>query len=57
MRPQKGTSLGKTVLFEPLRIKVGSVVWYVGLVTKQKKGKVYMLIFHLYGELPLPIRL
>jgi hypothetical protein len=40
MIPQKGTSLDKTVLFEPLRIKIGSVVWSVGLVTKQKKRKV-----------------
>jgi hypothetical protein len=41
MGPRKGTSLGKTVLFEPLRIKIDSVVWSVGLVKKQKKvGKV-----------------
>jgi hypothetical protein len=40
MRPRKGTSLGKTVLFEPLCTKIGSVVLSVGLVTKQKKGKV-----------------
>jgi hypothetical protein len=36
MRPQKGTSLGKTVLFEPLCVKIGSVVWSVGRVTKKK---------------------
>jgi hypothetical protein len=31
----KGTSLGKTVLFEPLYVKIGSVVWSVRPVTKK----------------------
>jgi hypothetical protein len=55
MRPQKGTSLDKTVLFEPLRIKIGSVVWSVGPVTT-KKGEVrqgiYAYISHIWGAAP-----
>jgi hypothetical protein len=40
MRPQKrGTSLGKTVLLESLRVKIGSVVWSVGQVTKKGKAR------------------
>jgi hypothetical protein len=40
MRPPKGTSLEQSASFEILCVQIGSVVWSVGLVTKQKKGKV-----------------
>jgi hypothetical protein len=40
MRPPKGTSLEQSASFEISCVQIGSVVRSVGLVTKQKKGKV-----------------
>jgi hypothetical protein len=39
MRPPKGTSLEQSASFEISCVQIGSVVWSVGLVTKQKKVK------------------
>jgi hypothetical protein len=40
MRPRKGTSLEQSASFEISCVQIGSVIWSVGLVTKQKIGKV-----------------
>jgi hypothetical protein len=40
MRPPKGTSLEQSASFEISCVQIGSVVWSVGLVAKQKEGKV-----------------
>jgi len=39
-RPPKGTSLHETASYEPLHVKIGSVVFAVGDVKKKRKGKV-----------------
>jgi hypothetical protein len=40
MKPPKGTSLEQSASFEISCVQIGSVVWSVGLVKKQKKDKV-----------------
>jgi hypothetical protein len=40
MKPPKGTSLEQFASFEISCVQIGSVVWSVRLVKKQKKGKV-----------------
>jgi hypothetical protein len=41
LRSTKGTSLEQSASFEISCVKIGSVVWSVGLLTKKIKGKVW----------------